>query len=90
MMTDTDDTQGPWVQDAGRMLRRRAELEALEAALTPSEDTKKAYMSEFSVPLPDWDENGDEVMRRINVPWTTIKEIMAAIRAYADREKTDD
>jgi len=39
-MTDTDDTKGPWVQGAGRMLRRRAELEALEAVLAERGITK--------------------------------------------------
>lgn len=55
----------------------------LREALTPSAETKAAYMGEFRVPLPDRDEEGNEVMRHINVPWTTIKEIMAAIRARA-------
>lgn len=61
------------------------ELEKLRSALTPSPETKAAYMGEFSVPLPDHDEDGNEVMRHINVPWTTIKEIMAAIRNHAAR-----
>lgn len=59
------------------------EVERLREALTPSAATKAEYMGEFSVPLPDRDEDGNEVMRQINVPWTTIKEIMAAIRARA-------
>jgi uncharacterized small protein (DUF1192 family) len=58
-------------------------LRNLEAALTPSEETKVAYMGEFSVPLPEIDDEGNEYTRQINVPWVTIKEIMAAIRARA-------
>jgi outer membrane protein TolC len=58
-------------------------LARLEGALTPSAETKAAYMGEFSIPFPIIDQDGDEVMLRPNVPWTTIKEIMAAIRARA-------
>lgn len=59
------------------------QVKALEGALTPDANTKYAYIGEFSVPWPERDENGDHVVRQINVPWTTIKEIMAAIRARA-------
>ncbi|MEC9268531.1 MAG: hypothetical protein VX464_20900 [Pseudomonadota bacterium] len=68
----------------------RARIEALEAekarligALTPSEETKAAYMGEFSIPFPTRDEDGNELILRPNVPWTTIKEIMSAIRQNA-------
>ena len=73
---------------AQALLDAQAENERLRAALTPSAETKAAYMGEFSVPLPDVDEDGNEVMRRANVPWVTIKEIMAAIsrRALAGKE----
>lgn len=58
-----------------RNVKRRAER--LEAALTPSAGTKYAYMGEFVMEgLGD----GEKVM----VPWATIKEIMKAIRSYAD------
>ena len=74
----------------GELIALRAEVATLRAsdarmreALNPSGDTKAAYMGEFSVPLPDTDEDGNEVMRQINVPWTTIKQIMAAISARA-------
>lgn len=53
----------------------------LREALTPSGDTKAAYMGEFS-----WEEESDDgrgVATR-TIPWTTIKEIMAAIRQRAD------
>lgn len=54
-----------------------AEIERLKAALTPSEETKAAYMSEFQFP--------STIERTYNetVPWATIKEIMAAICARA-------
>lgn len=38
---------------------------------------------EFQFGLPDFDENG-EYMRSVNVPWTTIKKIMARIGEYAE------
>lgn len=60
------------------------EVERLREALTPSGETKAAYMGEFLIGLPDVDENGIEYTRKINVPWTTIKEIMAAIRERAN------
>ena len=60
------------------------ENQKLRAALTPSGETKVAYMGEFSVPLPEFDEDGNEVWRNINVPWTTIKEIMVVILQHAE------
>ena len=60
-----------------------AEIERLKEAMTPSAETKAALMGEFTVPLPEIDEDGEEYIRRINVPWTTVKEIMTAIRARA-------
>ena len=59
------------------------EIAQLRAALTPSVDTKTAYMGEFQFGLPDTDENGAEFMRSVNVPWTTIKKIMERIGEYA-------
>jgi len=56
----------------------------LEEALTPSAATKAAYIGEFYFLVDDRDEDGEECTRQIMVPWTTIKEIMAAIRARAD------
>jgi hypothetical protein len=63
-------------------------IEQLEAALTPSIDTKVAYHGEFSflitVRVED-EETGEpiNVERNVMVPWNTIKEIMAAIRDRA-------
>lgn len=73
----------------GQYAEAADEIERLRAALTPSVDTKAAYMGEFQFKLPDWDEDGNEVMRNVNVPWTTIKEIMAAIKARAALEEDE-
>lgn len=61
-------------------------VERLTEALTPSGDTKAAYMGEFAfnVMVDSIDEDDDEpVPMQVYVPWTTIKEIMAAISARA-------
>ena len=63
------------------------EVERLREALTPSAETKAAYMGEFTMPFPCLDESGEEVMAHPNVPWTTIKEIMKAIRARRARSQ---
>jgi hypothetical protein len=73
-------------------LRARAEaaearVAKFEEALTPSGDTKAAYHGEFystEIELHE-DADGDriEVPVKRMVPWTTVKEIMAAIRARA-------
>jgi hypothetical protein len=53
-------------------------------ALTPSGNTKAAYIGEFHFDYTVWDPHGeDEITHRVSVPWGTIKEIMAAIRARA-------
>lgn len=58
------------------------DLRALREVLTPSAETKAVYMGEFV-----WtDKNGIEHM----VPWTTIKEIMAAIRERATLKGDSD
>lgn len=55
------------------------EVLRLREALTPSAATKTAYIGEFS-----WSDDcyGGSVTR--TVPWTTVKEIMAAIRKRAE------
>lgn len=58
-------------------------LAAMREALEPSGDTKAAYMGEFKISLHRTDEAGDEYTEDVTVPWTTIKEIMAAIKARA-------
>lgn len=74
---------GDYCPDCPTRRKQADEIERLRKALTPSAETKAAYMGEFHVSLPSWDEDGNEVRRKINVPWVTIKEIMAAIRKEA-------
>jgi hypothetical protein len=61
----------------------QAEIARLTTALTASAETKAAYIGEFSFTVIDRDEDGEEVPRKVLVPWTTTKEIMAAILARA-------
>ena len=57
-----------------------AERKALREALTPSADTKAAYMGEFSIDVHLRNlRTREEDHRSIEVPWTTVKEIMRAI-----------
>ena len=56
-------------------------LKAIEEALTPSGDTKAAYSGEFRM-LSASDRPG------AMIPWDTIKQIMAAIRARATLTET--
>lgn len=66
--------------------RLSAQVERLKEALTPSAETKRAYIGEFSVRFPVFDDDGNECFREINVPWTTIKEVMKAISGRGVRE----
>lgn len=61
---------------ADRIAELVKERDALLNALTPSEETKAAYMGEFQFRLGD--------CPTVNVPWVTIKQIMAAIRNHAE------
>lgn len=61
----------------------KAEVERLREALTQSGDTKAAYVGEFYFYINDRDDDGNELARRVYVPWTTVKEIMDAIKARA-------
>jgi len=69
-----------------------ATVEALRAALTPSVETKAAYLGEFKYCAEQIDENGDTQPVTYYVPWPTIKEIMAAIleRASSSVCEADD
>lgn len=71
----------PQMADVITTLLERERL-AIEA-LTPSAETKAAYIGEFKLVIDDYDESGNETHRWADVPWTTIKEIMAAIKARA-------
>jgi hypothetical protein len=58
----------------------REENERLREALTPSGATKLAYIGEFEfTPI--------EESRTVKVPWTTVKEIMAAVLKRAERPR---
>jgi hypothetical protein len=59
----------------------------LREALTPSAETKGAYIAEFKFTVTEMRESGEEVLRDITVPWTTIKDIMKAILARADKKQ---
>ena len=50
-------------------------IKALEEALTPSAGTKYAFLGEFRQAVGS---------RKVTIEWTTIKEIMQAIRDHAD------
>lgn len=56
----------------------REKLEAYENALTPSKETKYDYSGEFTFSVRTVDN-----YFTVDVPWTTIKEIMAAIQKRA-------
>lgn len=68
-----------------RILELEARLASLLEALTPSGDTKAAYIGEFHMGIM-LRHRGQEDYRRVPIEWTTIKQIMAAIcaRAAAD------
>jgi hypothetical protein len=61
----------------------RSEVEGLREALTPSGETKGAYIGEFKFSVHAYDEDGEEKWWDEIIPWTTIKEIMAAISKRA-------
>jgi len=81
-----------------RATRAEARVAGAVEALTPSGDTKATYIGEFfeeiEVPNPEWgpdedpegedSDNGEYRRVRVPVSWTTIKEIMAAIRSRFD------
>lgn len=79
---------GTKLEAAERALaEERERCAALDASLTPSADTKSAYIGEFSFFIDTLreDDDGEEVFiaERVLVPWDTVKEIMKVIRDYA-------
>lgn len=67
-----------------RAVAAEQRVKALEEALEPSAGTKAAYIAEFKTrAVVDVDDEGDPVWGDIYVEWTTVKEIMAAIRSRA-------
>ena len=67
-----------------------AENAALRGALTPTSATKFAFIGEFKQDMIRRDEDGVEYVHEVSIEWTTIKEIMAAIKAYAARTALGD
>ena len=65
---------------AERIKALEARVEAFEWALTPSGDTKAAYLGEFKQ---------DVGRKKIVIEWTTVKEIMNKIRSRALLKDTD-
>lgn len=63
--------------------RLQGEVKQLQEALTPSADTKAAYSGEFSFEQTTYGDQGQEYTDDIMVPWSTIKEIIVAIRKRA-------
>jgi hypothetical protein len=55
-------------------------LERMREALTPSGGTKAAYIGEFFVSCSGTDKHW------VAVPWTTIKDVLAAVRKRAGIE----
>lgn len=55
-------------------------------SLTPSASTKADYIGEFSFEIEVLDDDGNETSKKVYVPWTTTKEIMAAILKRADKK----
>jgi hypothetical protein len=80
-------TQQAWNERDGEKRKRlQAEAKLAEAveALTPSAATKAAYHGEFSFELYEGvSDAGIDQHRKVYVPWDTVKQIMAAIRARA-------
>jgi hypothetical protein len=83
----TEDSWQCWTNEADAVLALiepvMEENERLREALTPSADTKAAYIGEFKMPVVRVDECGDEYTEQITVSWDVTKEIMAAIKARA-------
>jgi hypothetical protein len=72
-----------------RATTAEARCRALNEALTPSADTKAAYIGEVKFTVSTgFDEDGSEIWQDITVPWTTTKDIMAMIVGYAAMSET--
>lgn len=68
---------------ATTLAAKDAEIARLKEALTPSGNTKAAYHGDFKFQIALRDEDGEEYSHDVFVPWTTVKEIMKAIKARA-------
>jgi hypothetical protein len=85
-----DSIEGHYLASREEARQLRAERERLREALSPSCETKAAYIGEFHFEIEERDEDGNELARKISVPWTTTKEIMAAILERAALSPTFD
>ncbi len=72
---------------ADTILALEADKAALVEAVEPSAETKAAYIGEFSFCIEQEDETGAHYEQRVDVPWYTVKQIMAAIKARATLAK---
>jgi hypothetical protein len=63
-------------------LELKARCEALWYALIPTTETKAAFLGAFHFETEHMDAEGNPYVQRYTVPWTTIKEIMTAIRTF--------
>ena len=66
-----------------RVNELEAENARLRDALTPSADTKTAFIGEFTFAVERSDSLGSRYSEDQLVPWSTIKEIMGAINRRA-------
>lgn len=85
LTADNFHTEAKVITDAANEIAAlRAQRDRLIAALTPSAETKAAYMGEVrdDVWSSGYDENGEYEERRVShhVSWAAIKDIMALIR----------
>ena len=75
---------------AKEIIELRRKIGRYELALTPSQETKRTYIGEFSFSFPiGYDEDGNDVIATPNVPWDTVKDIMSAIKKYAKEIKNE-
>jgi hypothetical protein len=78
-------TRAQSAADRAAIKTARGEVERLREALTPSGETKAAYIGEIKYSYVDYDEFGDERTVTRTLDWTTTKDVMAIIVAHADR-----
>lgn len=77
-----DEVANPYLLE--KLEAARARCIALHTALTPSAETKAAYIGEVKFTVAaGFDDDGAEVWQEVTVPWTTTKDIMAMILGHA-------
>lgn len=65
-------------------------VEGMKEALTPSSKTKAYHIAEYKFPIELYDnENGEEYVHEVHVPWSTVKEIMKAILTSTEKPKEE-